>query len=488
MATERNITMKQFNGIDYDTLYPKTIASQVDGVYNKEETISDTTKALYGLSSAAVPDDAFKKMPDKVNETSDTINPVGTIQTTVRTDLGDNWMLCDGSSFDPTEYPDLANVLNQDAIVSKKPAVLTTGAKMDALVYNDGYYVGAGFSSSGTYIFYTDNISSGSYWTSVKLISSSLSIAKLRYINGFYILITFVNSSPYTVSIWYTNNIKGSWSQKIITTNLPVNYLFRGQGADIAYFNNEYCLCIGGGDNAAITIMHCSTLDGEWSKTIVPYVDGQSILYNLTMATDGNVLGVMGQDGSGVSTAFYLQSNNINGPWTTISFPIEGSLSHSNPYLFYGNGYFVACGSTQPTGDAANLWIMYKKPSDSEFVTLNNIDVSYACQYNGMVGQYYNGKYYIISGISSSSSGAYYGVLEADNPFGPWRVRLEFSKNSNLAFYAFTVGSNQEFVIGGSDNAQNNPIIWYSYKKYLLPTITADKSYVYIKAKKDSET
>ena len=32
MATEKNITMKQFNGTDYDTLYPKTIASQVDGI------------------------------------------------------------------------------------------------------------------------------------------------------------------------------------------------------------------------------------------------------------------------------------------------------------------------------------------------------------------------------------------------------------------------------------------------------------------------
>lgn len=32
MATNKNITMKQFNGTDYDTLYPKTIASQVDGV------------------------------------------------------------------------------------------------------------------------------------------------------------------------------------------------------------------------------------------------------------------------------------------------------------------------------------------------------------------------------------------------------------------------------------------------------------------------
>lgn len=38
MATSKNITMKQFNGVDYDTLYPKTIASQIDDVYSKSET------------------------------------------------------------------------------------------------------------------------------------------------------------------------------------------------------------------------------------------------------------------------------------------------------------------------------------------------------------------------------------------------------------------------------------------------------------------
>lgn len=38
MATNKNITMRQFNGVDYDTLYPKTIASQIDDVYSKSET------------------------------------------------------------------------------------------------------------------------------------------------------------------------------------------------------------------------------------------------------------------------------------------------------------------------------------------------------------------------------------------------------------------------------------------------------------------
>lgn len=77
MATTKNIIMKQFNGTDYDTLYPKTVAAQIDDVYSKSETysksqlytqsqlytrqqiLSDTTKTLFGLGSNAIPDDVF---------------------------------------------------------------------------------------------------------------------------------------------------------------------------------------------------------------------------------------------------------------------------------------------------------------------------------------------------------------------------------------------------------------------------------------------
>ena len=59
MATEKNITMKQFNGTDYDTLYPKTKLEQVEGAYSQQQILSDSTKGLYGLDSGAVPDDAF---------------------------------------------------------------------------------------------------------------------------------------------------------------------------------------------------------------------------------------------------------------------------------------------------------------------------------------------------------------------------------------------------------------------------------------------
>lgn len=62
MASEKNITMRQYNGVDYDTLYPKTKVEQVEGAYTQQQILSDATKGLYGLGSDAVPDDIFQML------------------------------------------------------------------------------------------------------------------------------------------------------------------------------------------------------------------------------------------------------------------------------------------------------------------------------------------------------------------------------------------------------------------------------------------
>ena len=73
MATNKNITMKQFNGADYDTLYPKTKVEQVEGAYTQQQILSDSTKGLYGLDNGAVPDEALvalKTMLDGISASS----------------------------------------------------------------------------------------------------------------------------------------------------------------------------------------------------------------------------------------------------------------------------------------------------------------------------------------------------------------------------------------------------------------------------------
>lgn len=62
MSVEKNITMRQFNGVDYDTLYPKTKIEQVEGAYTQQQILADSTKTLYGFESTATPDDLFQKL------------------------------------------------------------------------------------------------------------------------------------------------------------------------------------------------------------------------------------------------------------------------------------------------------------------------------------------------------------------------------------------------------------------------------------------
>lgn len=59
MATTKNITMKQFNGTDYDTLYPKTIAAQIPDVFSQSETVNAEMLSKYGLGASGTPNDVF---------------------------------------------------------------------------------------------------------------------------------------------------------------------------------------------------------------------------------------------------------------------------------------------------------------------------------------------------------------------------------------------------------------------------------------------
>ena len=75
MATNKNITIKQFNGTDYDTLYPKTKVEQVEGAYSQQQILADATKGLYDLGTDAVPDDVFVSLANCFAQILVTTNP-----------------------------------------------------------------------------------------------------------------------------------------------------------------------------------------------------------------------------------------------------------------------------------------------------------------------------------------------------------------------------------------------------------------------------
>lgn len=96
MATNKNITMKQYNGVDYDTLYPKTIASQVEGL----EDIS-TTKVFTGTIGT--------------NWTEDSITGVKTQTVSISGITATNTAIVDHAGMDSTstDYDSFVQAENQ---------------------------------------------------------------------------------------------------------------------------------------------------------------------------------------------------------------------------------------------------------------------------------------------------------------------------------------------------------------------------------------
>ena len=81
MVVNKNITMKQYNGTDYDTLYPATTIKQVQG------------------------------LSDELNSNE---LPVGTIMRSSDTNfpskMKGTWLPCNGTVIDKTKYPELSSI------------------------------------------------------------------------------------------------------------------------------------------------------------------------------------------------------------------------------------------------------------------------------------------------------------------------------------------------------------------------------------------
>lgn len=105
MAEKKNFTIENYNGTDYDTLYPETHTGQVK--------LDLASKAELGLVSDGL-DDALAKL----NNFDDRYQIGDTIVTT-RTNLGNKWLLCNGATVNANDYPELsqyfdANILRFD--------------------------------------------------------------------------------------------------------------------------------------------------------------------------------------------------------------------------------------------------------------------------------------------------------------------------------------------------------------------------------------
>ena len=344
---------------------------------------------------------------------------IGDTLTTARTDLGDNWLLCNGAFVSKTEYPNLP---------IDKPAFLT-----------------------------------GAFNEQVESLTKTFE-TPIQYINNMYVV-------GYYLTLYYSTSLMDGWQTKSFSS-------FEG----IVYGNGYWVVCNGR------YINYATSLDGEWGQVDITS-SNTSTLTSIAFA-DGFFV-VVGLDGK----AYY--ASDPTAEWTRIS---GISSSYDCCSVAYGNGYWVITirnGSqssgilyytTDITGSltsktysvssglnsscnnnitfADNTFVISQVGTVAYFTDPTNISV----QKSLSPGFYYSSIYY--EGTWFFNNGCYTSDLSSD--------ASSWGRNTNIGFNGYYVSQIPGYVAltGNAAGA-----VFSNLDNIVLPQISLDKTYTYIKAK-----
>lgn len=214
------------------------------GGYTKTETLSPSTKTALGLSEDATPDDAFKVVaqPFKVGDTL----------TTLRTDLDDNWLLCNGEAIVKSEYETLTSLL-QDEYASHNFA---QGGEMRRVVTLGGYWFC--LTKDDNVIYVTDN--PYKEWRSVEFSEFSTFGALNVAYDGNVWAVAFAKNGG-ALAVAYTSNPFGEWTIKELGKYSATFY----QG-DFIYADGKWVIGCPMGSDYQPYVIYAETIEGNWTE------------------------------------------------------------------------------------------------------------------------------------------------------------------------------------------------------------------------------
>lgn len=467
MAVEKDITMKQFNGTDFDTLYPKTLGSQVEDTYTEEQVLSDSTKTLLGLSSTATPDDAFQKVNSDFGVLTDEIEKVGTIKYTVlnhSNGVPNNWTQCDGSIINRDTYPELSKWLHTPYYTSKTLDTSSYQTSVSKTCYHDGVWAAAG---SG-YVWYTTTTDPSLTWSqAVSNIGSN--IKDFKYLDGWYVL-WVQGEAGYTQYLKLTQaaTMAGPWTTITITTgaNLRNN----------SFFIESY--------NGRIAIVMSGLLLWYMDETMEAFKTYQ-IPTESFVHTSASLCGfkcinghwVIGGYSDKDAILYEVEDANFLGNWTESYIAYGQSIYLKD--LDCGNGNIVLTGCI-PTGSTGKALLFYRPLSGSEW---NNylFDDSQNWDYNGAGGKFFNDTWNVVVKTNSK-----WGVATSSSPAGPWNYNAYWSTSSGDGLEVNSLTGYGDTWIAGAYYSQH-ATVYVSKDLARLPTIEPEGYNAWIKVKKDSE-
>lgn len=450
--------------------------TQIATALNKANLLTDETAALYGLTDEnATPNEAFQKIWGAGAPKA------GDILTTARTDLGDDWLLCNGVKVSRSVYDKLGGVMPYNlADEWTKETIETSTGSLESITFADGLWVIGGYylkSSSKYYaaLWYSENLEGP--WTRVDLwggIEYLQHVCAICYADNKWVVAgIYRDSSNFYVRAASSSALAGPWATVDIRSASSSQPYVDG----IAYGDGYWAFCCSvstGTSRTAAYLYYTTDLAtwtpaSLWSATSTPNARAYGLVYG-----DGYWVACGNTGGSTGTQIAYATSPG--GTWTLV--PIR-SVSAGNAHLM-GIGYFggkwVACGHDLITDTQRDIFIAYADSPDGTWTQrllqtteVRNV-ISTACITH-------TDAEWVIFGDILVDGAAAPGILYATEPDGEWAASAPIDTNYSFAGAAYhngglaTISSSQGYMFH------------FNTDDIYLPAISADHAYVYIKAK-----
>ena len=296
---------------------------------NKSSLLKDATSELYGLGADAVPDDVLKMIHGNLAG----IEPVGTIKTTVRTDLDDTWLLCNGEAVNKNDYPALGELFGSNPSITQ---ISTNAAGTEGVeIYGDTCVV-ISVGISDTYAHVCVSKDGLKTWSEQTIYSSgNMYLKDIACYNGTWVAVGSARSSSnYYPYIYTTTNPAGTWTGKQIdsTNATPLRdvFCYNGTWVAVADDNTNFIPCV------------YVTTDptGTWTRNVIS--DTQAILYGVTCCNGLWVISGDGNESFPPYTAPVFTTTDPAGVWERKALPTYTDLSDG--VCCYGASWVIAGG------------------------------------------------------------------------------------------------------------------------------------------------
>lgn len=430
MASNLNITMKHYNGTDYDTMYPKTKDAQV--------LLTDSSKELLGITKEnATVSDALSDMKQYGAGYA-----VGDTLTTTRTNLGSNWLLCNGESISAENYPELTTILPPPSLLEANSWKRTDlGISYTIQQYgmtitkaNEYYIIRLESASTGNKTtYYTTDLLNPSSWKLTTTIYNNINFQAICYFKGKYCAVA-------SDDFYYADSLDGTWKTFQLGNEVSAKYTHLCTDGTRIFASCDWTAY-----NSPRTV---------WSTTIDGLKTGKSINLSKCVCVGGKVYAK--SDGNYSSWYYHVYNESRDG-FTSTSTLTDTSSTYAPIRIVYANGLYVI--TTQGNGlcvssDGINFKVV---DSNAKAYVINAIDDKVLL-------------YKKLYSVTSTSA----------TELGTAAVPL----SSVISSYNGNWTHSDVKIVGSTTNSSSSPIAVASTTGlYTLPTVSNDKLYTYIKAK-----